>query len=68
MYGKNLYAISAAITETRDDNWTSSRQVPTFFLDGDVQGITSEDHAERIAKTIVDPFGRFATEICAVKL
>lgn len=56
-----MYAIRATITHTVDTQagrahgWTSSRQVPTFYLDENVQGITSEEHAERIALDVINP-------------
>jgi hypothetical protein len=31
------------------DGWTSTRNLPTFYLDPRTQGIVSEDHAARIA-------------------
>ena len=30
-------------------------QLPTFFLQKDIHGITSEEHAQRIAQEIVGP-------------
>ena len=30
-------------------------QVPTFFLDSNVQGIVDEKHAEQIANEIINP-------------
>lgn len=34
-----------------------SKQIPTFYLNGDVQGITNADTAIQLAKEIIDPFG-----------
>ena len=53
-----LYAIHATLeTEHAPDArgivWSSMRQVPTFYLDADVQGITSPGHAEKIAREIL---------------
>jgi hypothetical protein len=47
-----LYAITAQVNV---DNlpWSSSQQVPTFYLDPVVQGIVDERHAERIADDIL---------------
>ena len=50
-----MYAIQVQLeTATRDETWpepwTASVQVPTFYLNGNVQGIVSEEHAERIAR------------------
>ncbi len=41
------YCIQATVTR---DNVT--RQLPTFYLDGNVQGIVSEDHAREIASAM----------------
>lgn len=40
---------------TRRGDYTGSEQVPTFYLDENVQGIVSEDHAKRIAADIIGP-------------
>ena len=42
------YAIVATVTRTVD-GWTTTRNLPTFALFADWQGIVSKDHAERIA-------------------
>jgi hypothetical protein len=34
----------------------SARQLPIFFLDSQVQGIISADHARSIAEQILNPF------------
>jgi hypothetical protein len=47
-----MYAITAQI-ETKDGNWTGSRQVPTFY----VTGVTTEESARRLAIEIIDPGG-----------
>lgn len=35
---------------------STTRQLPTFFLDPDVQGIMNAKHAERIVRDLIDPF------------
>jgi hypothetical protein len=60
-----MYAVTATVT-TLTDGWTSTRQVPTFYLDENVQGIVSEDHAARVAADIIGDRGE--VHICAVKL
>lgn len=50
-----MYAVTASVTRTNGTTW-STRQIPTFYLNCDVQGITDSDHARKIAKEIVDPF------------
>ena len=32
-------------------------QIPTFYLNSDIQGITSEEVCKKVAKDTVDPFG-----------
>jgi hypothetical protein len=48
------YAVTVNVERTGADGWTSTFQLPTFYLDSNVQGIVSEEHAEKIARTIVD--------------
>lgn len=52
-----FYAVTANMT-TEADGWTSTRHLPTFYLCANAQGIVSEEHAERIARDILDPFAR----------
>lgn len=40
-----------------DNPWTGCRQVPIFYLDSDMQGIISEEHAVRVARQVIDPLG-----------
>jgi hypothetical protein len=50
-----MYAISAVIVSPRD--WIGTKQIPTFYLDENVQGITDVAHAERIATSIIRATG-----------
>lgn len=53
-----MWAIQAQVESHVKDSsgeWAGSRQVPTFYLNERVQGITSEEHAARIACEILDP-------------
>ncbi len=54
-----LYAIVATVVHhTNDSHCVSvdrSIQIPTFYLDADVQGIIDEAHAETIAREIIIP-------------
>ena len=59
-----LYAITAQV-HSRQGEWTGSRQIPTFYLDSSVQGITSPDHALVIATMILDPFGQHSLSVHA---
>lgn len=47
-----MWAIHA-VANVSEGDWTSARQLPTFYLNGDVQGIVSADHACRVALDIV---------------
>jgi uncharacterized protein (UPF0212 family) len=53
----STYQVQAVVqNQDHDRIWTGTRQCPTFYLDSKVQGIVSAEHAERIAREIVDPF------------
>lgn len=53
---------------TRDRRGTCSRQVPTFFLESAVQGIVSCEHAQQIARHIIDPTGEHEVSVFAVRI
>lgn len=61
-----MYAVTATITRQKGE-WQSTRQIPTFYLDPNVQGIVSDDHAARIVQDIINPYGDPDTAI-AVKV
>lgn len=53
-----LWAISAQVTVTMErSDWRATRQVPTFYLDPAVQGITDQHGAIRIAHEILSTAG-----------
>jgi hypothetical protein len=52
-----MYAVNAVLTRVTG-GYVSVRPLPMFYLDPDVQGITSEAGAEVIAREIVAPFHR----------
>jgi hypothetical protein len=59
-----LYVIQGQIYTTDDTGaFTGSRQIPTFYLDPAVQGITDENHARKIACEIIDPMGNLVLNI-----
>lgn len=64
-----MYGISATV-ETTDGKYTGMRQIPTFYLDEDVQGILSVAGAIRIAREILSAAGTSDAvfHITAVKL
>jgi hypothetical protein len=67
-----VHAVTATVSvlTTNEQGLTSviTRQVPTFYL----QGLTSEAHAERVAKEIICPVGAenetINVNVCAVEL
>lgn len=67
-----MWKCECQITHQRPDGWTLSGQVPTFFLDENIQGILDKEGAEHIAKKIVNPLnleGVFVHAYCVkVKL
>jgi hypothetical protein len=59
-----MYVITAQVL-TENDSFTGSRQIPTFYLDSAVQGITDAGHATDIAKEIIDPAGTLTLSVHA---
>lgn len=58
-----LWAVQAqVVVQLEVEAWSSSRQVPTFYLDPQVQGITDKAHAERIAEDILSTAGALDDE------
>lgn len=51
-----MYVINAQVL-TSHNGYNGSRQIPTFYLDSALQGITDCAHAAAIARTIIDPMG-----------
>jgi hypothetical protein len=59
-----MFIIQATITK-KTGGFSTTKQVPTFYLHEDVQGIVSAEHAEKIARSIIDPFGEYETHVHA---
>jgi hypothetical protein len=58
------YIVQATVTKKdRGRGYTTTRQVPTFYLNRNVQGIVSLDHARIVAESIIDPFGLYECSI-----
>ena len=51
-----IYAIQAMQNRSLPDGSTRIHQVPTFYLDSAAQGIVSVEHAETIARDILNSF------------
>ena len=64
------YCIQATVTETDTQGWVLSRQLPTFFLNANVQGILGEKDAENIARRILGVYNGNNSEVsvCAVEI
>jgi len=54
-----FYRVIATIVRVTEEGRTMV-QMPTFFLDRDMQGIESSEHAARIAASVVDPYHNLA--------
>ena len=61
----NKWLVTASVNDSTfvvDDTgeiveWSGVRQIPTFILDGNIQGITGVLHAHKIAQQIINPLG-----------
>lgn len=51
-----MYQIIAQVTRTDEDGYWSTASLPTFYLNSQVQGITSPDHAVKIVQKMLNPF------------
>lgn len=49
----NIWVVVARRIYTTSDGWHGSDGIPTFLLDGDIQGITCEADAERVARKVL---------------
>lgn len=52
-----LFAVSGTVQDESADGWGKYRALPTFYLDGNVQGFTTRQEAEVIADMILNPDG-----------
>lgn len=57
--GQQYFVTSTVSWE--EEGWTATRSIPTFVLDSSIQGVVDVEHAEKIARSIIDPFGRLAS-------
>ncbi len=72
-----MYAVTATVVVTETDgegkSWQATKQIPTFYLDENVQGIVDEAHAEKIAREILtacvnEEYTTYSLSVCAVRL
>ncbi len=52
---KNRYVRVIACVTAMTRKGAFTRQIPTFYLDTHVQGISSTEQAERVARKIINP-------------
>lgn len=57
-----MWCVTAMVRKTSPEG-ARSIQVPTFYLNSDVQGIVDAEHAERIAKEVCNPTGDTTLEV-----
>ena len=50
-------AVLATLIRTEHHDYRRTVAIPTFYLDGAVQGFTTTEGADFVAREIVDPFG-----------
>lgn len=62
----SMYAIHAVVLSFPGTE--GSRSVPLFYLDPIVQGLISEEHAVKVARSILDPFGTDAEIVITATL
>ena len=63
-----MYGIFAMRHTLADSGSITTEQLPTFYLDENVQGIVDSDHAERIALSILGKTERIRHDVVAVKV
>ena len=49
-----MYQVVAYVQRKDANGWSSTLDIPTFFLDSHIQGITSCAHAEKIARDMLN--------------
>lgn len=64
---KCMYCIQGIILK-KGEGFITTYSIPTFYLDPNVQGIMSEEHALKIASGIVDPFNEHRHCLNATKI
>jgi len=48
-----MWQITASVEIAMVDGWTSTRDLPIFYLSEDVQGITQENGAVKVAENLI---------------
>lgn len=63
---KQYIVVAQRIEDT--GNGHNTRQLPAFILDGNIQGIVSVAHADRIAREILAPVGNVSYSISVTEV
>ncbi len=50
-----IYCATPVVNKIDADGFTTVIQVPTFYLNGYIQGIVSVEHAEEIVRSVCNP-------------
>ena len=58
-----LYAVSARVQRYDVEGWRCTVDLPTFYLDSRVQGITGEDHAREIVRDMLARLGHDSADV-----
>jgi hypothetical protein len=58
-----IYQVQVSMTQDSDREWRGTKQLPTFYLDSNVQGILSIEQARVVAGDIVNRAGWFVSSI-----
>lgn len=63
-----MYVISATIKIKDKNGYTKIIQIPTFYLNEDVQGIINVEHARAIAMQVINPMNDYEASIGVAKV
>lgn len=55
-----IHAVATLRNRSGGVDWIRHEQLPLFYLNGAVQGFTTEAGAAEIARRILDPFAQYA--------
>lgn len=62
-----MWCIQAQILIDQE-GWLGSRQIPTFYLNENIQGILNEAGAINVATQILNPFGLLTVRVTAERV
>jgi hypothetical protein len=61
---QSLLCVVGTLTETTEGGSSITHQIPTFFLNADVQGIVDLETAEKVACRIINPTSNPRFKVC----